>query len=288
MSARNARAIEPSSYAAPHPCSPCPGPRVNTASACCARSVGGRPLPSYGLGETRADGPSKPFAAHAREGPDDHPIDRQTRNYRRRTGPIAVSPSWLAFGLLVMAILAPFAQFGVLQTLIVPADAAATTANIADSLGPFRCRDCRVRGRRYPRHRGRVGPVRRPSSGEPARRPSGHRVAGDRYAAAFAYALLNLVGVAQLVQGASAETACPGPAPAQVASRSRLRYGWDVALAIFGLHLVGLGGLLYRSTDFPRFLGARDPCRRRVPRRLVPADLRPWLHLDHQHLHVRG
>ena len=36
-----------------------------------------------------------------------------------------------------MAILAPFAQFGVLATLIVPADAAATTANIAASFGLF-------------------------------------------------------------------------------------------------------------------------------------------------------
>ena len=42
-----------------------------------------------------------------------------------------------AFSLLLMAVLAPFAQFGVLKTLIVPADAAATTNNIAASLGLF-------------------------------------------------------------------------------------------------------------------------------------------------------
>ena len=42
-----------------------------------------------------------------------------------------------AISLLLMAILAPFAQFGVLKTLIVPADAAATTSNIAASLGLF-------------------------------------------------------------------------------------------------------------------------------------------------------
>ena len=41
-------------------------------------------------------------------------------------------------GLLAMALLAPFAQFGVLQTLIVPADAAATTSNILASAGIFR------------------------------------------------------------------------------------------------------------------------------------------------------
>jgi len=42
-----------------------------------------------------------------------------------------------AVSLLLTALLAPFAQFGVLQTLVVPADAAATTNNIAASLGPF-------------------------------------------------------------------------------------------------------------------------------------------------------
>ena len=42
-----------------------------------------------------------------------------------------------AFSLLLMALLAPFAQFGVLKTLIVPADAAATTSNIAASAGLF-------------------------------------------------------------------------------------------------------------------------------------------------------
>src|SRR5919112_37385 len=41
-------------------------------------------------------------------------------------------------GLLVMAVLAPFAHFGVLPSLIVPADAAATVQNITDSEGLFR------------------------------------------------------------------------------------------------------------------------------------------------------
>src|SRR5215216_6236733 len=41
-------------------------------------------------------------------------------------------------GLLVIALLAPFAKFGVLQALVVPADAAATVANITASAGLFR------------------------------------------------------------------------------------------------------------------------------------------------------
>jgi hypothetical protein len=43
-----------------------------------------------------------------------------------------------ALRLLLMALLAPFAQFGVLQTLVVPAHAAATTTNLAGSVGLLR------------------------------------------------------------------------------------------------------------------------------------------------------
>ena len=42
------------------------------------------------------------------------------------------------FGLLLMAVLAPFAFLGVLQTLVVPADGAATVHNLAASAGLFR------------------------------------------------------------------------------------------------------------------------------------------------------
>ena len=59
------------------------------------------------------------------------------------------------------------------------------------------------------------------------------------------------------MNGASAGSLHSDQLYAQVAaSVTAFRTGWDVALAIFGLHLIGLGWLLYRSTDFPRFLGA--------------------------------
>ncbi len=97
------------------------------------------------------------------------------------------------------------------------------------------------------------------------------------YAVVFAYALLNLVDVAQLVNGASAATMQSDQFHAQVAtSVTAFRNGWDLALAIFGLHLVGLGALLFRSVGLPEVpRGARGPCRRRVPRGLVRTDLRP-------------
>jgi hypothetical protein len=40
-----------------------------------------------------------------------------------------------------------------------------------------------------------------------------------------------------------------------MASVASFDSGWDMSLAIFGLHLVGLGYLLFKSMDFPRFLG---------------------------------
>jgi uncharacterized protein DUF4386 len=40
-----------------------------------------------------------------------------------------------------------------------------------------------------------------------------------------------------------------------MASIASFDNGWDIMLAIFGLHLLVLGYLLFRSADFPRFLG---------------------------------
>ena len=49
----------------------------------------------------------------------------------------------------------------------------------------------------------------------------------------------------------------PVQVQAQVASSiASFNNGWDLALAIFGLHLVGLGVLLFKSVDFPKVLGA--------------------------------
>lgn len=168
---------------------------------------------------------------------------------RRRAGFVA------ATGLLAMAILAPIAQFGVLATLIVPADPAATTNNIAASIGLFSAAiaafaivailDVAVAWGMYV--------LLRPVSGRAALAVAGLRVV---YAAGFAYALLNLLAVAQLLNGASAAALQSDQVHAQVAaSVTAFRGGWDLALAVFGLHLVGLGVLLCRSADFPRLLG---------------------------------
>jgi hypothetical protein len=70
-------------------------------------------------------------------------------------------------------------------------------------------------------------------------------------------ALVNLLDVAQLLGGADRSTLQPEQLHAQVmASIASFDNGWvGIALAIFGLHLLGLGYLLFKSAHFPRFLG---------------------------------
>jgi Domain of unknown function (DUF4386) len=160
-----------------------------------------------------------------------------------------------AVSLLLMAILAPFAQFGVLKTLIVPADAAATTSNIGASLGLFQAAivaflivailDVLVAWGFYV--------LLRPVDEGLARLVGSLRVV---YAAVFAIALVNLFDAAGLVQSATGTALQSGALQAQVASSvSSFDTVWHLALGIFGLHLVGLGVLLSRFSA-PRLLAA--------------------------------
>ena len=158
-------------------------------------------------------------------------------------------------GLLVMAVLAPLARFGVLQNLVVPADAAATVENITASEGLFRLAiaallivtflDILLAWALYV--------LLRPVNAALALLVGWLRLAAP---AVFAVALANLLDVAQLVGGPDGAALQPAQLQAQVmASIASFDNGWDMSLAIFGLHLLGLGYLLFRSADFPRFLG---------------------------------
>jgi len=159
-------------------------------------------------------------------------------------------------GLLVMALLAPFALFGVLENLVVPTDAAATVENITASEGLFRIGiaaflivimlDVVVAWALYV--------LLSPVNPTLALLTAWLRLA---FAAVFGYALVNLLDVAQLVGGPDGAALQPAQLQAQVMSSiASFDNGWNViALAIFGLHLLGLGYLLFRSTHFPKFLG---------------------------------
>ena len=159
-------------------------------------------------------------------------------------------------GLLLMAILAPIAHFGVLQSLIVPTDAAATVANITESEGSFRFAiaallvvtflDLLMAWALYVLLR-------------PVNRTLALLVGWLRLAAAAAFlpALANLLDVAQLLGGPDASSLHAAQIQAQVmSSTASFTNGWDIMLAVFGLHLVGVGALVYRSVQFPRILGA--------------------------------
>jgi len=158
-------------------------------------------------------------------------------------------------GLLLMAVLAPLAHFGVLQNLVVSGDAAATVGNIVADEGLFRLAaatllvvtflDIVVAWALYV--------LLKPVHPTLAMLVGWLRLAAP---AVFAVALANLLDVANLVGSAESSTLLPDQLGAQVmASIASFGNGWDMSLAIFGLHLVGLGYLLFKSVDFPRFLG---------------------------------
>ena len=157
--------------------------------------------------------------------------------------------------LLLMAVLAPLAHFGVLQNLVVSGDAAATIGNIVADEGLFRLAiatllvvtflDIVVAWALYV--------LLKPVNEALAVLVGWLRLAAP---AVFAVALANLLDVANLLGNAASSTLQPDQLGAQVmASIASFDNGWDMSLAIFGLHLVGLGYLLFKSVDFPKFLG---------------------------------
>jgi hypothetical protein len=151
-------------------------------------------------------------------------------------------------GLLLMAILAPIAQFGILQGLIVDGDAEKTAHNIAASQGSFivavgsfllvAVLDVVVALALYVVFK----PVNRPVSALAA-------LLRIVYAVLFALAIMNLVRVASMAGGAETDPA--GVLTAVNAFQS----GWDTALAIFGLHLLVLGIVVVQAGAGRRIVG---------------------------------
>ena len=151
-------------------------------------------------------------------------------------------------GLLLMAILAPIAQFGVLQGVIVDGDAAATAANIAESEGMFRVAiacfllvavlDVVVALALYVVFR----PVNAFLSGLTA-------MLRIVYGAMFAVSLTGLVTAAQLATGSNQDSV------QVLASVDAFQTGWDIALAVFGTHLLLLGILVFQSGAWRGILG---------------------------------
>lgn len=158
-------------------------------------------------------------------------------------------------GLLIMTILAIFANFFVFQKLIVPTNPAMTHNNIIASQGIFRIGilsfltvailDVIVAWALYILF-------------EPVNRYLALLAAWFRvvYAAIFAIALNNLVGVLSLITTDHSKIFDAGELHAQMMfSLSSFNNGWNIGLAIFGLHLGLIGYLAFQSGYIPKFLG---------------------------------
>jgi hypothetical protein len=159
-------------------------------------------------------------------------------------------------GLLVMAVLAAFSNFYVLQNLVVPGDAAKTAANIIASAGRFRIAICCflivavldvvVAWALYL--------LLKPANRDLSLLAAWFRVV---YAAILALALTNLLTVLQLLTGADyLKVLGANQLYAQVMlSLGAFRSGWDIGLVFFGLHLLVLGYLVFTSGYSPKWLG---------------------------------
>ena len=159
-------------------------------------------------------------------------------------------------GLLFIALLSPFAFYGVIKTMIVPADAVATVTNLLASEGLYRAAiaallvvvmlDVIVAWALYI--------LMRPVNEALAQLVAWLRVV---YAAVFAIAIASLVNALHLVTGpVDAATQSSAQLAIQAAaSIDSFTNVWDIGLAIFGLHLAGLGVLLFKFAYAPRLLG---------------------------------
>jgi Domain of unknown function (DUF4386) len=159
-------------------------------------------------------------------------------------------------GLLLMAVLAPFANFYVLGNLVVANDAKATAENIVASSGLFRIGitcflvvavlDVIVAWSLHVLL-------------EPVNKSLSLLAAWFRvvYAAVFAIALMPLLAVLHLLSGAeSLKGLETNQLNAQVMlSLSTFKSGWDLGLVIFGFHLLALGYLVFKSGFIPKWLG---------------------------------
>lgn len=149
-------------------------------------------------------------------------------------------------GLLLLAVVAGFANFGVIQALVAPGDAATTTENILASEILFRL--------------GVVGfilvaildvivawalfIVFKPVGRELSRLAAWFRML---YAGILMVAAAQLAGVMSLLSdGANA---------AALANITSFQHIWNVGLILFALHLVLIGYLAFRSSYVPKFVG---------------------------------
>ena len=158
--------------------------------------------------------------------------------------------------LLLMAILAPIANFGIFDTLTVMGDATATATKVAASRGTFRVGimlflivavlDVLVAWGLYL--------LLEPVSKHLSLLAAWLRLA---YAAMLALSLGQLVSMVQVLDGSAyLNVFTPEQIHAQAMTYFRtFNNNWTLGLAIFGLHLLVLGYVAFTSNLMPRWLG---------------------------------
>lgn len=170
------------------------------------------------------------------------PLSGRTRA-TRRAGLVA------GVALLLLAVLAGFGNFVVVEGLVTRGDAARTAADLSASLGTFRLGVAALLGAVA---LDVVVAWALQVFFRPVDRPLSLLAGAFRlvYAGVFLAAVVQLARVPGLV-GAGGDT-MPSQVLARVDSFDRL---WSAALLLFGIHLVLLGLLAYRSGYVPRLLG---------------------------------
>jgi hypothetical protein len=168
---------------------------------------------------------------------------------RRRAGLVA------GVGILAVAALAAFGNFAAVQGLITNGDAAATARDIAASEGIFRlgvvslylvvALDVLVAWALFR--------VFRPVHEGLSRLAAWLRLA---YASVFLVALAQLAGVPDLLSTRTSSAFTPEQVDAMALAKvDTFTDIWTAGLLLFGLHLLALGYLTWRSGQMPRLLG---------------------------------
>lgn len=179
-------------------------------------------------------------------------------NTSNRIADVSLSNSAIiaGIGLIFMAILAPIANFAILQKLIVPNDAVMTVSNIVASKGLFRIGICCflivaildiiVAWALYV--------FLRPVNKSLSLLAAWVRIV---YATILAVVLINLLNVLQLLHGADyLASFTTSQIQAQVMlSLNTFNLGWGFGLTIFGFHLLLLGYLVFKAGYMRKILG---------------------------------
>lgn len=181
-----------------------------------------------------------------------------TGKTHNRVVDISISNSAIiaGLGLILMAILAPIANFSIIERLIVPEDAAKTVSNITASEGLFRIGICFflivavldiiVAWALYVF----LKPINRSLSLLTA----WFRII---YATMLGVVLIFLISTLQLINGVESLAAFePGQIQALVMLFvSNFTLGWEFSLIVFGFHLLLLGYLLLKAGYMRKILG---------------------------------